>query len=73
MFNENRVYFTLLSVFLLLYLRIARQCLDKVLKRKDKKHSVPGNSGKEAQAALVILVGFVSPLLRLCMYFKIEL
>ncbi|PNX88334.1 kinesin light chain, partial [Trifolium pratense] len=43
-------------------IRIARQCLDKVLKQKDKskKNSVRGNSRKDAQAALVILVGFIS-------------
>lgn len=41
------------------YLRIARQCLDKVLKQKDKskKNSMVGRSRKEAQATLVILVG----------------
>ncbi|RYR18353.1 hypothetical protein Ahy_B03g062969 isoform C [Arachis hypogaea] len=38
--------------------RIARQYLDRVSKQKDrlKKHSAPGDSRKEAQAALLILL-----------------
>ncbi|KAK2386393.1 kinesin light chain [Trifolium repens] len=45
-------------------IRIARQCLDKVLKQKDKskKNSVRGNSRKEAQAAFVILLQSLSTL-----------
>ncbi|GAU22418.1 hypothetical protein TSUD_123050 [Trifolium subterraneum] len=45
-------------------IRIARQCLDKVLKQKDKskKNSVHGHSRKEAQAALVILLQSLSTL-----------
>ncbi|XP_016190115.1 kinesin light chain 3 isoform X1 [Arachis ipaensis] len=39
-------------------IRIARQYLDRVSKQKDrlKKHSAPGDSRKEAQAALLILL-----------------
>ncbi|CAJ2640699.1 unnamed protein product [Trifolium pratense] len=45
-------------------IRIGRQCLDKVLKQKDKskKNSVRGNSRTEAQAALVILLQSLSTL-----------
>ena len=58
-----------------IHLRIARQCLDKVLKQKDKlkKHSAPGDSRKEAQAALLILVSFFIIPLLLCMSINIEL
>ncbi|RDX76302.1 Nephrocystin-3, partial [Mucuna pruriens] len=39
-------------------IRIARQCLEKVLKQKDKlkKYTKPGDSRKEGQAALAILL-----------------
>ncbi|KAJ1398161.1 Tetratricopeptide-like helical domain superfamily [Sesbania bispinosa] len=45
-------------------IRIARQCLDKVLKQKNKprKYSVPGDSRKEGQAALLILLQSLSTL-----------
>ncbi|XP_012572004.1 uncharacterized protein [Cicer arietinum] len=45
-------------------IRIARQCLDKVLKQKDKlkKNSVLVHSKKEAHAALVILLQSLSTL-----------
>ncbi|XP_050880080.1 uncharacterized protein LOC127083788 isoform X3 [Lathyrus oleraceus] len=45
-------------------IRIARQCLDKVLKHKDKskKNSLVGRSRKEAQATLVILLQSLSTL-----------
>ncbi|RYR65367.1 hypothetical protein HN51_013424 [Arachis hypogaea] len=45
-------------------IRIARQYLDRVSKQKDrlKKHSAPGDSRKEAQAALLILLQSFSTL-----------
>ncbi|XP_061352800.1 uncharacterized protein LOC133297647 isoform X2 [Gastrolobium bilobum] len=45
-------------------IRIARQYLDKVLKQKQKlrKYSVPGDSRKEGQTALVILLQSLSTL-----------
>lgn len=45
-------------------IRIARKCLDTILKQKDKskKTSVRGHTSKEAQAALVILLQSLSTL-----------
>jgi len=45
----------------LFHLRIARECLRKVSKQKDKlkRNSEPGYSRKEGQAALAILVSFM--------------
>lgn len=64
-FVESLESSTFMIGHFLFHLRIARECLEKVSKQKGKlkKNSKPGDSRKEDQAALAILVSFMGLLL----------